>query len=194
MPTEGVFDDQLYDANTMFKDDDKLIVGFYLKAVKNNFKSTLEGRPVFDEVEFIKIITPGSRDVLDTKVTPTYQARFSARYAAWKAKHDNEAVSGTFLSEVPWISLSLAAELNAMNVKTVEQLIAMPDIHGQKIMGFSQLKARCVRFMEAAAGEAPSLKLEAENEKLKSTVEQQARQIKEMQEAIKNLQKDKAKV
>lgn len=170
-----VFDDVLYDENTKYKDDEKLIVAFYSRPVKNNFKSDQEGRPIFEDVDFIKIIIPGSRDVTDTKATEAYKSRFPRQWASYKNKQQGkEAAIGTPLSELSWMGASVVAEFNAFNVFTVEQLLNLPDVHASKFMGIHQIRERAKRFMDAAAGEAPAMKLEkqvaelaAENKRLK---------------------------
>lgn len=186
-----VFEDAIYEDGQQYKDDSKLIVAFYTKPVRNNFKSDQEGRPIFEDREFIKIIIPGNRDVTDAPVNDAYRQRFAAKYAAYKANKDQD-VSGTPLSELSWMGASQVAEFNALNVRTVEQLVSLPDVTAQKFMGFSMLKERCERFLKAAAGEAPSLKLERENELLKSKVQEQAEAIKSLQDAVAKLQKTPA--
>ena len=63
----------------------------------------------------------------------------------------------------------------------------MSDGNAQKFMGASQLRAKVKTFLEAAAGAAPALAMQAELEKrdgeieiLKSMVEQANRKIEEM--------------
>lgn len=187
-----VFEGAIYENGQQFKDDANLVVAFYTKPVRNNFKSTEEGRPIYEDREFIKIIIPGNRDITDTPVTESYKQRFAAKYAAYKANKETEII-GTPLSELTWMGASQVAEFNALNVRTVEQLVALPDVHAQKFMGFSQLKARCERFLKAAAGEAPDLKLERENEALKLKVKEQAEALTELQAAVKALQQAQIK-
>ena len=47
--------------NQRYAGDSKLFVVFYMKAVKNGFKSEQEGRPIFDDVPHIRIYTPGDK-------------------------------------------------------------------------------------------------------------------------------------
>lgn len=164
------FDGEVYEDGQQFKDDAKLVVMFQYLPVKDQVRSDQEGRPCFVDVEYITIIVPGSRDTLVTEVTDQYRNRFRKQYDNWKARIEDPA-SGTPLKELPWMTVSQVMEFAAMNVKTVEQLVNLPDSIAQKFMGFHQIKDRAKRFLEAAAGEAPSLKLEAElrsrDEKLK---------------------------
>lgn len=154
--------DKTYEDGKQYVDDDRLLVRFETKAVHNEWKSTQEGRPIFDEVEFISIIVPGSRDVFTTELNDTYKRRFSKRYAKWREDTSNTKIEGTPLAELTWMGKTQIAELNYSNVFTVEQLANMSDQTAMKFMGSYQLRDRAKRFLEAAAGEAPMLKMQAE--------------------------------
>lgn len=47
------------------KMDIRLFKQFYKRAVLNRVRSAEAGRPIFDEVDYIRIIVPGSKDILD---------------------------------------------------------------------------------------------------------------------------------
>src|SRR6266481_6333615 len=62
------------------------------------------GRPIFDEVEHIRIIAPGGKDnINDRPVTLADKRRFPRQYAAFKAGQSQIAASGTPLTEVAWV-------------------------------------------------------------------------------------------
>jgi len=145
--------------------DKKLYVNFYIRADLNSFKSAQEGRPIFDEVDYIRIIIPGDKNsILDTQVTEEHKHRFENQYQRFK-KNQEQAVSGTPLEVWPQMTVGQVAELKAMNVHTVEQLADMPDQLAQKIMGNHGLRAKAKLFLDAAAGEAGNTKMVAELEK-----------------------------
>ena len=144
--------------------DQKLYVAFFKAAIKNEFRSIQEGRPIFDEIDHIKIMTPGSRDVFVSEANEGYVQRFPTQWARYKANQD-QSTSGTPLSALPWMNIGQIAEFNAMNVKTVEQLVGMSDALSGKFMGHHQIKQRAKMFLEAAQDAAPALKLQAELEK-----------------------------
>jgi hypothetical protein len=179
-----MFEGDLYDEGTKYKDDGKLVVAFYKQAVKNNFKSTQEGRPIYEDKDFIKIIIPGSRDVTEARVTEQYKDRFPRQWAAYQNKQQVK-IEGTPLSELTWMGRSMVAEFNACNVQTVEQLVGMADVEGSKFMGWNQIKQRCERYLQAAKGEAPALVMEKqvadlskENETLKAQMADLAAEVK----------------
>jgi len=161
--------------------DRKLFVQFYKEAVKNQIKSVEAGRPIFDEVDHVRIITPGSRDTFVTKVGPGsgYPERFPRQWERYQAGL-NQQDSGTPLTQMPWLTVGQIAELNAVGCNTVEQLVGMSDALSQKFMGHHQLKQKAQRFLDAAKEQAPTLKLQAELEK-------RDEQIAELQATVNKL-------
>lgn len=152
--------------------DKRLFVNFYRKAVLNKFKSSQEGRPIFDEVDYVRIIIPGDKyNVVDTPATEEHtRVRFAEQYERF-LKGQEQATSGTPLEMWPQLTISQVAELKAINVYTVEQLAEMSDQLAQKFMGNHQLRQKAKLYLEAAAGEAVTTKMQAELEKRDNEIE-----------------------
>ena len=142
--------------------DKKLVAIFYKTAIKNEAKSAEAGRPIFDERDMIRILTPGSKDTFEGDATEEYRARFPQQWARYKANQDQMNLGGTPINSLPWLSIGQIAELKALNVHTVEQLAGMSDSMSQKFMGHHQMKQRAQAFLDAAADSAPLMKMEAE--------------------------------
>ena len=159
--------------------DAKLFVVFYKDAIHNEAKSLEAGRPIYDEVDLVKIMTPGSRDSVIEKVNYGHEKRFPRQWAAYKNNAD-QGVSGTPLEEVPWLTMAQRAELKAVNVRSVEQLVGMADNMAQNFMGFHGLKQRAQAFLDLAAGNAPTERLNAEIAKKDAELEVMRGQIAEM--------------
>jgi hypothetical protein len=168
--------------NQQSEADKRLLVVFYTEAVRNESKSIEAGRAIFDDIDHIKIITPGSRDSFVTEVNQSYIERFPQQWARYKAKQDQH-VSGTLLSEIPWMTKSQIAELEAVGCRTAEQLVGMPDSLSSKFMGHHQLKARVQTFLDAAHDAAPALKLQAELEKRDAEIAELRGMIQSMQKS-----------
>lgn len=173
------YEDEVYEDGQQFKDDKRLVVMFWVNAIKNEFETAQQGRPIFNDVEYITIITPGQRDNMVTEVTDVYRNRFRRQYENFKARKDQD-VTGTPLSELPWMSASQVAEFNALHVKTVEQLVSLPDAVAMKFMGFHDFKRRAERFLDAAKDAAPDMKLEL-------ALKERDEQIAFLSEQVKNL-------
>lgn len=190
MPTE-TFDSDVYEDGQQFKDDKRLMVRFFMKAIKSEFRSEQEGRPIFVDIPYIEVITPGSRDTLVTEATAQYQHRFREQWENFKARTE-PTLAGTPLNEVPWLTASQVAEMNALNIKTVEQLVNLPDVHAQKLMGSHDLRERAKRFLSAAAGAAETTKLEAELKRRDELIAEQGETLKDLQAQIAELKKGTA--
>lgn len=178
------FDGDVYEQDQRYKDDQRLFVQFFREPVQNKVKSTLEGRPIFDEVDMVRIITPGSRDVMVTRADDNYRRRFPKQWERFQLQQE-QAVEGTPLEQVPWLTVGQVAELKAVHVMTLEQLAALPDNLAQKFMGAHQLRQRAQAMIDAAKGEAPMLRLQAELEARDQKIELMQKQIDQLVAASK---------
>lgn len=169
-----------FDDGQQSEADKKLLVIFYQDVQKNEIKSTEQGRPIFDEIDVIKIISPGQRDSFVGLADEQYQQRFPTQWARYKAGRDQGEGSGTPLSMLPWMSMSAVAEFKAMNCHTIEQLVGMPDSVSQRFMGHHQLKQRAQAYLDAAKDAAPLMKLNAELEKRDEQIAQLQTQVNAM--------------
>lgn len=157
--------------------DERLFVKFNAQAVENEKKSLEEGRPIYDQVDYIKIAQPGDQtSITHTPVTncgarqqcrnaPTNRChvhRFPRAYAAYKGGLDQETASGTPLSMWPILNVAQVEELKHFRVCTVEQLADLADSAIQGIGPIQNLKQQAKLFVEAARGNAPLLKMAAE--------------------------------
>ena len=173
----------------LYANDHKLFVSFYTKPVMNPLKSTEAGRQVFDEKDYIRIMTPGSQlCVIDEPIkSGNYMQRFGDRYAKWKAGQQ-ELISGTPLDAFPWLigKIGLLAELKALNIHTVEQLSTLPDSAMHNMMGGHELRKRAAEWLDQTTGtDAKVAKMSKENDDLKA-------QMAAMQEQMKQLMAAKA--
>jgi hypothetical protein len=142
--------------------DKGLAVEFYMQAKENPRKSKEAGRPIYDDVEMVKIIFPGDNKsahcapanemhyVSHHKAQMTYAERFPEHYKVFQAQTE-EFVSGTPLQELPSLSAAKRAELIAMNVKTVEQLAGLTNTAAKKCgMGTLDLVSAAKTYLETA--------------------------------------------
>lgn len=180
------FDDatiQNFANQARYAGDSKLYVTFYVRAVMNNFESAQQGRPIFNEKEYVRIIVPGdSKTTVDCPVTDEFRMRFAKQYELFK-KGMEQAVTGTPLEVWPQLTVGLVAELKAMHISTVEQLAELDDGKAQRIMGSHELRRRARAFLDAAQGEAANNKMLAELEKRDEEINQLKTQMAELLKA-----------
>ena len=139
--------------------DATLLVKFFYKSRPDSAASLKEGRPMFKEVEYVDIKIPGSRT--GGACRPARQDdvnRFPQHYAAFKNRVA-QPDSGTPLLEWGLIPRSQAEELAFFNVKTVEQLAEMADVHSSKFMGLNALRDKAKQYIQKAKDDAPAAAL-----------------------------------
>jgi chaperonin cofactor prefoldin len=146
--------------------------------------SAREGRPIFNDVELVEILAPGnSTSIVRRRVRPTDKVKFRAEYDAFKAGQ-SEAVSGTLLSEVPWITKSQIEEMRFMRVLTLEQLAELSDNAVARMSGAVSLKRKAREWLRAAKEAAPFTELAARNEQLEAQANDMQRRLDELEKAL----------
>ena len=158
------------------------LVEFYRDAIPNNRKSAEEGRPIYDECDFIRIGVPGDPStVVVEPVTPQHKLQFPRAWAAYEGQNV-EIEEGTPLKAWPQISVSQVKELNHLDVRTVEQFAAMADGNVLRMgPGYQHLHTRAKQFLAAASGDADATAVHRENDELKARV----KHLEEENDALK---------
>lgn len=163
-----------------------LVIQFFSDARKNNAKSLEEGREVYEEKEFVKIVPIGDRTTeIIREATEKDKERFAPWYEAFK-KNQEMPVSGTPLEEWPSVGVAKIKELKSANVRTVEELAAISDAHLKAIgLGGVELREKARAFLEAAKDGAAIQKYADENTKLKEEIQFLNKKIEELEAIIK---------
>jgi hypothetical protein len=161
--------------------DEKLYVVFYMRTVPNGIETNKQGRPIYQEVPYVRIHVPGDKNnVIDTKVTNEHRGRFPRQWQQFERSQVQAAPDGTPLAEWPIITRSQAMELRHFGVLTVEQLAAMPDGLGQgRLMGFFDLRRKAAAWLKNAADNSAAV----ENAKLKEQLADMQTQIARLVQA-----------
>ena len=159
--------------------DAALVVRFHRVAVEQPFQTKLQGRPIFEDVDFITIFTPGDQlNIIDTPVRVEHRARFAQQWAHYMATQGTgDGIVGTPVSAWPFLTASQAEEFKAMKFFTVEQVANASDgqLQTMGMMGGANphtIRARAVAYLAAAAGAAPAEAQAAELAETKAKLEQ----------------------
>lgn len=170
--------------------DETLLVKFFKHPLRNDAKSKEEGRPIFDDVDYVQIMQPGNKDsIVIRPATPMDKDRFAEHFRRYEVRQTEEYIEGTLLSESPIVTRAQCEELSYLNIKTVEQLAEVADSNAQNIMGIQMLKQRAKNYLEQAAGNASAQALadqKAENERLLSL-------IKDLNDRLDQVEEEKPK-
>jgi hypothetical protein len=140
------------EGNSRYASDKKLYVQFYLRPMIQKTKSDEAGRPIFQDVEHVRILVPGDKlSIVDRIASPDDVSRFAEHYAKFKAGQGNDVI-GTRLEVVPWMTRSKVEEYKFFGIVTVEQLADANDQVGQKFPGFHSDREKAKKFLDAASG------------------------------------------
>lgn len=125
---------------------------FYFKAKQHKAKSVQEGRPIFRQLPYVKILIPGdSRNIVDRPVNDTDKKRWPREWRSFEERQEN-VEEGTPIQEWPFLNVAQVAEFTAMNIRTVEQLANLSDTGLDRIgTGARALQARAKSFLKPAA-------------------------------------------
>lgn len=167
--------------------DSALHVRFYSKPVQNAFKSEMEKRPIFEDIDCIRITTPGNKlNIIDTPVTEEHKARFPIQWARYQNARSSEGITGTPLDQWPMVTRAQAETLRHLGFHTVEsvalasdqQIAAVGMAAGMAPSAFRQKAAAWLKSAEAAADE----------ERHQHELAQRDAQIAEMQRQLQEQQ------
>ena len=167
--------------------DAALVVKFYSRPVQQPFLTTREGRPIFNDVDYIQIFTPGNQlNIIDTIARPDHKARFAQQWALYQAgKVGDQQITRTPVSAWPFLTASQAEEFKALKFFTVEQIANASDEQLQRIgmtggMNPHVIRDRAKAYLSAAAGTAPIEAQAQENAELKERLAAMEKQVQAM--------------
>jgi hypothetical protein len=171
--------------------DRKTFPTFFIEPVELPAESAAEGRPIYREVEMVKILIAGdSKTEVVRKVNDQMRREYRHEYAYWK-QTQQQATSGTPLEQWPGASVSFIATCKRVNVFSVEALAGLGDGHLQSLgMDARTMQARAKAWLASAKDGAETERLAAENNKMASEIEALREQIKEMGARFAEMQSD----
>lgn len=190
METATQFEQMTADSpNNPFVGDKRLFVRFENRPCKDDEKSEKEGRPIFKDVVYIEIHTPGDRDnILLRPMTKLDEKRFEERFEKWKKMQADETMEGMPLSEWPAMPKSTLYEMRFFNIYTVEQLAELSDTHSKKFRELAVWRKRAIEYLDVAARGAAASKLSAEKDALEKRLAAQDNALQEQAAIIRALQ------
>ena len=145
--------------------DEVLLVRFYTHAKRNQTRSEAEGRPIFEDTDYIEIMQPGNKDsIVKRPATAMDKNRFAEHFRKYQARQDDEHIDGTMIDQVTWVTRAQCEEMKFLNIRTVEQLAGLSDSNAQGIMGIQSLKAKAVKYLESSKEAATSEALAEQKE------------------------------
>jgi len=140
------------DSDPRYGMDAKLYVQFYSRPVLHNVKSNEAGRPIYIDVDHVKIIVPGDKlSIIDRIASSDDKQRFATYWEKYKSGKGQDVI-GTQLEGVAWMTRSKVEEYKFFGVHTVEQLSQASDSVGQRFPGFYADREKAKKFIEETTG------------------------------------------
>jgi hypothetical protein len=177
----------------LYKGKEGEAVRLYVEPEENPAATARCGRPIFDEVLYAEVTAPGQKEsspvfILERKyadevgVPDPYRSAKFEQYKelidAYRNGREGTDVRGTPLAAWPRMTVALVATAHAAGVYTVEALAALPESRFPAFgPGVRALVEQAKAFCEAAAGNAPTEALAAENEQLRTDAADLRQQI-----------------
>lgn len=151
---------------------------FSIIPVRNEQLSEKEGRPIFEDTEFVTFHAVGDRsNVITRPVREVDKIKFAQLYDRFKSKIGQTEI-GTPLTEWSVVTRSQVEELRYMGIHTIEQLAALTDGNAQKFLGALGLREKARNYIQMSKEQAPVERMNAELRKrdeeiasLKATLE-----------------------
>jgi hypothetical protein len=161
-----------------------LHIEFFIEPAQNIKKSEAEGRPIFDDSEFVRIkfvgdpkkelVAPAHDKFMRDRETGawiSYAEAYSRHYEVFKTGQAALG-EGTPIEELPFITAAKRAELKALNIHTAEGLAQLDGTNLQRLGMYGRdLKNKAQVYIDDAKAKAPVAHLAAENAALRERME-----------------------
>ena len=162
-----------FDYEAVNQKQDTMIPKFHMRSVQDKKASEAAGHPIFVDVEYVQIMSPGgSKCVPDVRVLDKHRRRWSKQYEAFKEGRE-APLEGFPLAEWPQATQGIVDTLLHIHIRTVEELAAATD-DGLMQLGptFVNLKYKATDFLKSArSADAKVNALREQNEVLMKRLE-----------------------
>lgn len=158
--------------------DAVMVARFYKKAVQNNFKTKLEGRPIFEDKIYCEYYPAGSTLLrMDVPAHESHKMRFAKQWAYYQSTQGGDSREiGTPLTQWALLSPADVENLRGMKFNTIENIAGASDLQLQGLgMGAAGLaphilRARAQAYLMAAKDTALPQKQAEDIEALKRQI------------------------
>lgn len=182
--------------------DDALTVRFYIRPIKNEFKSSQEGRPIFEDILYTEIATPGIvANQIDRPTRESDKIRFARQWSYYQATQGGDARDiGTPVTQWAFLSPAQCEELKALKFRTVESIANASDLAITAIgmvggVAPTTLRQRAQAYIAAAHDKAlpehQAQELAKRDQMMKEMEERHAREMADLRALIAGKQENK---
>lgn len=164
---------------------DKDVIAIFHKGTRlNEIKSREQGTPVYDALDFLKVIHPGEPlNVYDQPVREQDKWRFKAQWDRYQAGA-SQSVSGTPLSVLfPW-NPEIVQTLAGMHITTVQQLAELSDTAKQNLMFGMNLSQKAQHYLSTAEKGREYHQMQAQLDKYREQVDELVATVNELRHKV----------
>lgn len=180
--------------------DAGLMVQFFNEAVYMEGKSAAEGKPIYENQDFVHIVTAGGKSDIKRRVImedgpnqPSDPERFPKQWSAYK-RQTEQAQEGIPLETVGFLPKAEVLMFKASNVHTVEQLANIPDSAQHNFsMGFRRYRDTAIQYLKNVEGNKDTVALTAKLEAQQAKIELLEKMMAEQKNATPELALTKGK-
>ena len=176
-----------FDGNRMPTGRDPVQPRFHIEAIQDEAASAREGRPIFRHEERVQHLMPGSPNSPVERVRQEHIDRWPEQYAAFK-RGSEMSIEGTPIEQWNILNRGMVMELKAIGFQTIEQIADASDLALQRIPRLGhKLRERAKAYLDDAEASKLTEQLAAADERNKSLIASQQRQIDELTAMVNRL-------
>lgn len=175
--------------------DTSCFAEFFMHARENRVLSLEKGRPIFEEILYVRIMIPGDKTSEIQRPVRMGQGpehdnmKYAHQYAIFmQGQGADQALVGTPLKHWPPVTKSMVLELAHYEIRTVEQLSQVSDQILQKFMGLGAMRQKAIDWLESAKDGELVSQLRAELVQRDNKIETLEVGMKELGEAVARLE------
>jgi hypothetical protein len=167
---------------------------FYREPILNPSRTAKEGRPIYDDMEVVRIFVAG--DPLNQIVKPvdaSMKERFPVQYDAWIKKQEGMTISGTPIRQWPLLTPANIAEFEGLKIFSVEALSEVSDGNVTKSVGLREWREKAKAWLETNKDSSAAARYASENMRLSDEVAELKQQMKDLSDQVMSMSMKKAK-
>ncbi len=162
---------------------------FYIRPFHLKKKSEIEGRPIFEDREYVEIVIPGQpKNIVDCQVTDQHKRRWPKSYAAFKAGQ-SAPINGTPLEQWAYLTKSQVEVYKQLGFRSVEDIAQASDSAKSAMgIGANEIQKRAIQFLQGSGETEKQLRAALdeqtkENKNLQAQMAQLASRLDEIEKA-----------
>lgn len=167
-------------------DPSKAAVFFFSKPKEFPSESRAEGKPVWKNVDYVRVQQPGERDAVVLEATHVHKQRWPKQWEDYQAGKKS-IPEGTLTSILFPGDEAIVLNLRQLGIYTVEQLAEMPDSATSNLPFGGNLKQKAIKYLELQNGAQGFNKLQAELQAKDEEIRSMGMKLQDLQEKFHQL-------